>query len=95
MNENLMKKFEREVTKDKIDSCLIQHDGKTVFEYYRNNKMKERQHKIYSVTKSILSILVGIAIDKAIYHMCIRQLLHTFQTAGRIQLEMKLRLNIY
>ncbi|MFD1451758.1 serine hydrolase domain-containing protein [Oceanobacillus sojae] len=64
MNENLMKKFEREVTKDKIDSCLIQHDGKTVFEYYRNNKMKERQHKIYSVTKSILSILVGIAIDK-------------------------------
>lgn len=59
-----MKNFERVVTKDKIDSCLIQHDGKTVFEYYRNNKMKGRQHKIYSVTKSILSILVGIAIDK-------------------------------
>lgn len=64
MSESLMRNFEKEVTKDKIDSCLIQHDDKLVFEYYRNNKMKERQHKIYSVTKSILSALVGIAIDK-------------------------------
>ncbi|WP_227995230.1 serine hydrolase [Oceanobacillus sp. CFH 90083] len=64
MHENLMKDFEREVMKDKIDSCLIQHDNKLIFEYYRNNKMKERQHKIYSVTKSVLSALVGIAIDK-------------------------------
>ncbi|WP_368901992.1 serine hydrolase domain-containing protein [Oceanobacillus oncorhynchi] len=64
MNASFMKNFEKEVTRDKIDSCLIQHNEKLVFEYYRNKKMKERQHKIYSVTKSILSALVGIAIDQ-------------------------------
>ncbi|MFD1416021.1 serine hydrolase domain-containing protein [Oceanobacillus jeddahense] len=64
MSEKWMKNFEKEVMKDKIDSCLIQHDDKLIFEYYRNKKMKVRQHKIYSVTKSILSALVGIAIDK-------------------------------
>lgn len=64
MSEKWMKNFEKEVMKDKIDSCLIQHDDKLIFEYYRNKKMKVRQHKIYSVTKSILSALVGMAIDK-------------------------------
>lgn len=56
--------FEKIITKDKIDSVLVQKNNTMIFEYYRNNKMKERQHKIYSVTKSILSALIGIAIDK-------------------------------
>lgn len=56
--------FEKVIKKDKIDSVLIQKNNTVIFEYYRNNKMKEKQHKIYSVTKSILSALIGIAIDK-------------------------------
>lgn len=64
MKDSLMKKFERKILKDKVDSCIVLHDNTVVFEYYRNRKMKEKQHKIYSVTKSVLSILVGIAIDK-------------------------------
>ncbi|WP_353626615.1 serine hydrolase, partial [Bacillus sp. JCM 19041] len=47
-----------------IDSVLVQRNNTVIFEYYRNNKMKEKQHKINSVTKSILSALIGIAIDK-------------------------------
>jgi CubicO group peptidase (beta-lactamase class C family) len=34
-----------------------------VFEYYRNNISAETRSQVYSVTKSVLSILVGIAID--------------------------------
>lgn len=56
--------FEKVLKKDKIDSVIVQRNNAVVFEYYRNNKMKEKQHKIYSVTKSILSALIGIAIDK-------------------------------
>ncbi|MDW0115339.1 serine hydrolase [Sporosarcina thermotolerans] len=56
--------FENVLKKDKIDSVLVQRNNAVIFEYYRNNKMKEKQHKIYSVTKSILSALIGIAIDK-------------------------------
>ncbi|MBK5459232.1 serine hydrolase domain-containing protein [Peribacillus sp. TH27] len=56
--------FENKLKKDKVDSALVQLNNTVLFEYYRNNKMKEKQHKIYSVTKSILSALIGIAIDK-------------------------------
>lgn len=56
--------FEKKIKKDHIDSVLVQNDNRLIFEYYRNRKMKEKQHKIYSITKSVLSILVGIAIDK-------------------------------
>lgn len=61
---NALTKFENQLKKDKINSALVQRDNTRLVEYYRNNKMKEKQHKIYSVTKSILSIVVGIAIDK-------------------------------
>ncbi|MBB4826003.1 CubicO group peptidase (beta-lactamase class C family) [Sporosarcina luteola] len=56
--------FEKVIKKDKIDSVLVQKDNFVIFEYFRNNKMKEKQHKVYSVTKSVMSALIGIAIDK-------------------------------
>lgn len=56
--------FENILKKDKIDSVLVQRNDVVIFEYYRNKKMKVKLHKIYSVTKSILSALIGIAIDK-------------------------------
>ncbi|WP_255488080.1 serine hydrolase domain-containing protein [Ornithinibacillus hominis] len=56
--------FEKAIKKDKVDSGLVQRNNTVIFEYFRNNKMKEKQHKIYSVTKSILSALIGISIDK-------------------------------
>lgn len=56
--------FENILKKEKVDSVIVQKNNRVIFEYYRNNKMKEKQHKIYSVTKSILSALIGIAIDK-------------------------------
>lgn len=61
---SFLTEFEKIIKKDKIDSVIVQRDNAVIFEYFRNNKMKEKQHKIYSVTKSILSALIGIAIDK-------------------------------
>ncbi|MDQ0175463.1 serine hydrolase [Bacillus chungangensis] len=49
-----------------------------IFEYYRNKKMKEKQHKIYSVSKSILSVLIGIAIDKGFIENVNTPIIHYF-----------------
>jgi CubicO group peptidase (beta-lactamase class C family) len=65
--------FENILKKDKVDSVLVQRNNAVIFEYYRNKKMKEKQHKIYSVTKSILSALIGIAIDKGYIEMLTHQ----------------------
>ncbi|WP_237566372.1 serine hydrolase [Paenibacillus sp. EZ-K15] len=56
--------LEKTIKKDKIESCVVYEGGATLFEYYRNRKMKDKQHKINSVTKSVMSALYGIAIQQ-------------------------------
>ncbi|MET0785155.1 MAG: serine hydrolase [Paenisporosarcina sp.] len=53
-----------ELKKEKINSVLINKDSERVFEYYKNKKQKSKLHKINSCTKSIMSILIGVALDK-------------------------------
>jgi len=43
---------------------VIRKDGKTLYENYFNECTAASRIHVYSVTKSILSILIGIAIDK-------------------------------
>jgi CubicO group peptidase (beta-lactamase class C family) len=47
-----------------VHSVLVIKDDALVFERYYNGNWAEREHNIYSVTKSILSVLVGIAIEQ-------------------------------
>ncbi|MBB6453540.1 hypothetical protein HNQ94_001989 [Salirhabdus euzebyi] len=56
--------FNRNIKKDKISSCIIVKDGTTILEYFKNAKKAKKQQKINSCTKSFLSALIGIAIDK-------------------------------
>ncbi|MGD8192352.1 serine hydrolase domain-containing protein [Brevibacillus ginsengisoli] len=64
LDEVALAPFAQRITKDKIDTCLISEKSLTVLQYYKNRKMAEKLHKVNSVTKSVLSILVGIAIDQ-------------------------------
>ena len=50
--------------KTKIDGILLIKDGQLVLEEYFNNQDRNKLHGIKSVTKSIGSVLTGIAIDK-------------------------------
>ncbi|CAM4425117.1 serine hydrolase domain-containing protein [Paenibacillus tarimensis] len=50
--------------KAKVHGCLISIDNKLVYQFYKNKKMKTKQHKINSCTKSVISCLVGIAHDQ-------------------------------
>jgi Beta-lactamase class C and other penicillin binding proteins len=49
---------------DNIGGIIVQKDGQTVYENYFNECTVTTGLHIFSVTKSIISILIGIAIDK-------------------------------
>jgi CubicO group peptidase (beta-lactamase class C family) len=56
--------LQKELQKLKINTVLINQNGQLVFEYFKNKKQVEKLHKLNSCTKSVMSILIGIAIDK-------------------------------
>jgi CubicO group peptidase (beta-lactamase class C family) len=43
---------------------LISADGQTVLTHYRNGRKPEKTLHVYSVTKSVLSALIGIALNE-------------------------------
>ena len=66
MNESKIKEFENIIEKDYTNTCgiVVMKDNKLIYENYYNKCDKENKIHIYSITKSIISILIGIAIDK-------------------------------
>jgi CubicO group peptidase (beta-lactamase class C family) len=47
-----------------VDSIVVVRHGRIVFEEYGPGYSPSQRHKLYSVTKSVTSMLVGIAIDQ-------------------------------
>jgi len=67
MDEALTVKATNQIRHDKfkgIHSMVIVKNGRLVHEVYFKNYTRESLHRIHSITKSISSILIGIAIDK-------------------------------
>ena len=59
----MINEIQRE-TYENINSILIIKDGKLVLEEYFNSYNRDLKHRCYSVTKTISSLLIGIAIEK-------------------------------
>jgi CubicO group peptidase (beta-lactamase class C family) len=49
-----------------VHSCLIVRHGKLVYERYFHGFRRDSKHRLYSVTKSVTSALVGIAIERGL-----------------------------
>ncbi|PSJ68314.1 penicillin-binding protein [Brevibacillus brevis] len=64
LDPNHLEKWQKRLQKEKVTSCLIIKNGHCVFEYYKNKKIESKPQKIHSVTKSIVSALVGICFDQ-------------------------------
>lgn len=67
ISNSLLANMDSEVKKgtyEKITSILIAKDGKLLFEKYYNNADKNSKHNTRSATKTIATLLTGIAIDK-------------------------------
>ena len=52
------------VALDTIGAVLINADGQTVLTHYRHGRKPDKTMHVYSVTKSVLSALIGIALDE-------------------------------
>lgn len=63
-DNTILNNLETEMKKERISSCLIFNEGETVFQFYKNQKSETKLFKVNSVTKSVLSILFGIAIEQ-------------------------------
>ncbi|MBS7008120.1 serine hydrolase domain-containing protein [Anaerostipes sp.] len=61
-----MKEIENIIIKDydNIAGIVVLKDGETQYEHYFNACTADSRIHVYSVTKSIISILIGIAVDK-------------------------------
>lgn len=60
--ENLEQIFREKC--ENMGAVIVQKDGTKVYEYYQNGCTDNSPFHVFSVTKSILSILLGIALDK-------------------------------
>ncbi|MHA1309180.1 MAG: serine hydrolase domain-containing protein, partial [Candidatus Heimdallarchaeota archaeon] len=52
-----------------LDSILLIRNGYLVFEEYYNGWNDSTYHDVYSITKSVISCLIGIAIEDGLLHL--------------------------
>jgi len=64
LREEDLDRLAREVAATRIDYCEIVHRGRTVLTHIGNGYSTDKLHRINSITKSVLSLLVGIALDR-------------------------------
>ena len=66
MNQEKIKEFEKTINSDysNITGIIVLKNGKTLYENYFNGYTACNTVHVYSVTKSVFSMLIGIAIDK-------------------------------
>lgn len=66
MNQEKVTELEKKINNDysNIAGMVVLKDGKILYENYFNECTATSRIHVYSVTKSIISILVGIAMDK-------------------------------
>ncbi|WP_182300876.1 serine hydrolase domain-containing protein [Cohnella cholangitidis] len=56
--------LDQQVSKTKIDCCEVFLRDRVIYTHARNSHSKDKLHKINSITKSVLGLLVGIAIER-------------------------------
>jgi len=66
MNQNQILELENAIKRDyaNIAGMVIQNDGQVLYESYCNECSSTTSVHVFSITKSIISLLIGIAIDK-------------------------------
>ncbi len=66
MSEISFFEFEKKLKSIRIEAFVIHKGNTRIFEYLKNKKVVEKPSKAYSITKSIVSILIGIMVDKGL-----------------------------
>ena len=80
MNQDQTQMLEEAVRRldNNITGILIQKDGETKYENYFHGYSAENAAHVFSVTKSVFSALIGIAIEKGLIHSVEQKVLDFF-----------------
>ncbi|WP_102272072.1 serine hydrolase domain-containing protein [Cytobacillus massiliigabonensis] len=66
MSKIFFNEFEKKLKSIRIEAFVIYKGNTRIFEYLKNKKAAEKPSKVYSITKSIVSLLIGILVDKGL-----------------------------
>ncbi|WP_052124137.1 serine hydrolase domain-containing protein [Ureibacillus manganicus] len=66
MSKQSFIEFEKKLKSIRIEAFVIYKGDTRIFEYLKNKKVVEKPAKVYSITKSIVSLLIGIIVDKGL-----------------------------
>lgn len=66
MSKISFNEFEKKLKSMRIEAFVIHKGDTRIFEYIKNKKVVEKPSKVYSITKSIVSIIIGIMVDKGL-----------------------------
>ena len=66
MSKISFNELEKKLKRIKIEAFVIHKGNTRIFEYLKNKKVVEKPSKVYSITKSIVSILIGIMVDQGL-----------------------------
>ncbi|SOC43859.1 serine hydrolase domain-containing protein [Ureibacillus acetophenoni] len=66
MDKLLLHKLEKKLKSIRIEAFVVHKGSTRIFEYVKNKKVVEKPAKVYSITKSIVSLLIGIMVDQGL-----------------------------
>lgn len=69
IDQSVVEKFTREITDSKVTSSIIVRSNRIVNEYYKNGYNATSLFPMHSVSKSVTSAIVGIAIDQGYFNL--------------------------
>lgn len=95
MIELSFNELEKKVKKIKIEAYVIYKGNTRIFEYLKNKKVLEKPSKVYSITKSIISILIGIMVDKGLIKNIHEPIHHYFPEILKFNNPMKEEITLF
>ncbi len=64
--DSLLGEMRRRMSEEKITSCMVIRQGISIFTYDKSKRLAGKLYKINSCTKSVLSAVVGVALDQGL-----------------------------
>ncbi|UCZ55150.1 beta-lactamase family protein [Bacillus shivajii] len=56
--------FETRLKESPVKTCIVEHENERLYEYSQSDSMRKQVQRVNSITKSVLSILYGIALKR-------------------------------
>lgn len=83
LSHEKLNKLKEQIAKSNIEYSQVYHQGEILFTHKRNADSPNKLHKMNSITKSVVSLLIGIALDRNELESVNTSISEYFPNAGR------------